>query len=146
MHAYIRVYIYIYIYAHTYIHVFLFRRIFSLPAIVAMAMCAFVDQLGQRCQTRARPSDRNWPVAERRCAFCSQVEEDARRVNPVEVMGAACPAGVDAPDDQDSPKRRNKSASIGFEGQKNTWYLQLPLLVQGDQRHQLLQRSLESWI
>ena len=78
MHACI--YTYIYIYAHTYIHVFLFRRIFSLPAIVAMAMCAFVDQLGQRCQTRARPSDRNWPVAERRCAFCSQVEEDARRV------------------------------------------------------------------
>ena len=104
MHTYIYIYIFnMYVFINICVHVFLFRRIFH---HCAMGMCAFVDQLGQRCQTRARPSDRSRPVAERRCALCAQVE--------VEVMGAACP---DAPHDQDS-KRRKKSSSIDFEGDK----------------------------
>ena len=60
-----------------------------------------------------RPSDRSWPLAERRCALCAQVE-DARRVNPVEGMVAECAAKMLLM--IRLPQTKKKSSSIDFEG------------------------------
>ena len=67
MHAYIRIYIYIYTHTHSYIHVFLFRRIFSLPAIVAIDVRVCWSVRAQVSDTRKA----QWPQpACSRAALC----------------------------------------------------------------------------